>query len=278
MRHLVTIPAIWEYEQLLGSPEFREMEQYSDSFLKANSQALTPYRRKWTHDPFHQWSRQWEYPYVFNQITGFVSPAGVSRINVLDAGSGVTFFPYFVKSQIPGSSVECVDNDKRLVPIFDQVNRDWSAKVNFVVGDISSLPFEDASFDIIYSISVLEHTGNYASVVREFRRLLRGGGVLIITFDISVDGARDMRASDAQQLIEELRRTFPCDDNGSFNVSQAITRPDILTTKAISRRNKELLPWRNPVVATISTIYRRHLPRQFGYPNLTCLGYACVGA
>jgi SAM-dependent methyltransferase len=40
------------------------------------------------------------------------------------------------------------------------------------------LPFDDASFDIIYSANVLEHTVNPAGVLRECARVLRPGGII----------------------------------------------------------------------------------------------------
>jgi len=49
-------------------------------------------------------------------------------------------------------------------------------------GDLNSrLPFEDASFDYIVCVEGLEHIENPRQAVREFARLLRSGGRVIIT-------------------------------------------------------------------------------------------------
>jgi SAM-dependent methyltransferase len=43
-----------------------------------------------------------------------------------------------------------------------------------------SLPFDDASFDVVYSNNVLEHTANPAEVLREAVRVLKPGGTLYV--------------------------------------------------------------------------------------------------
>lgn len=65
---------------------------------------------------------------------------------------------------------------------------------HFVLGDITSTDFPDGFFDAVYAVSTLEHIGlrgrygisNYdpegdTKAVREIRRILRGGGRLIVT-------------------------------------------------------------------------------------------------
>lgn len=44
------------------------------------------------------------------------------------------------------------------------------------VGDAESLPFEDASFDIVYSWGVLHHSPDTPRAIREVHRVLRPGG------------------------------------------------------------------------------------------------------
>jgi ubiquinone/menaquinone biosynthesis C-methylase UbiE len=51
---------------------------------------------------------------------------------------------------------------------------DFSAAVG--VGDAERLPFDDNSFDIVYSWGVLHHSPNTANAIREVRRVLRPGG------------------------------------------------------------------------------------------------------
>jgi ubiquinone/menaquinone biosynthesis C-methylase UbiE len=50
----------------------------------------------------------------------------------------------------------------------------------FIHRDAESLPFDDRSFDVVYSNGVLHHTPNTATVVGEIYRVLRPGGRAII--------------------------------------------------------------------------------------------------
>lgn len=46
--------------------------------------------------------------------------------------------------------------------------------------DATALPYEDASFDVVYSYGVLHHIPNVATAVSEIYRVLRPGGLLVV--------------------------------------------------------------------------------------------------
>ena len=50
----------------------------------------------------------------------------------------------------------------------------------FVLHDAETLPFDDASFDVVYSNGVLHHTPNTKRAVSEIRRVLKPGGRAIV--------------------------------------------------------------------------------------------------
>jgi ubiquinone/menaquinone biosynthesis C-methylase UbiE len=50
----------------------------------------------------------------------------------------------------------------------------------FIHHDAEALPFDDGSFDVVYSNGVLHHTPNTVAVVREIHRVLRPGGRAIV--------------------------------------------------------------------------------------------------
>lgn len=53
-----------------------------------------------------------------------------------------------------------------------------SEKIILSYGDVTSLPFEDASFDIIFTVAAFEHIHGLDAALREMHRLLKPGGVV----------------------------------------------------------------------------------------------------
>jgi SAM-dependent methyltransferase len=50
-----------------------------------------------------------------------------------------------------------------------------------IAADVRELPFPDACFDSVVCIEVLEYLPDYVKALREFRRVLKDGGRLLIT-------------------------------------------------------------------------------------------------
>lgn len=192
------IPTAEAYASCVASPLFEDMERYSDAFLKWNRAHLLWYSIRWSEDPLNHPTRRWEYPYVYDRL------AGTKAQHLLDAGSGVTFFPYFLMESNPDLTVTCCDRDAYIGKLYNKINRNQARKVAFQQCNLSVLPFPDRTFDGIYCISVLEHTGNWEAIVQEFRRVLKPGGRLIVTFDVSLDGKQDIPVSAAEKLLSFL--------------------------------------------------------------------------
>lgn len=235
------IPLEDDYLMLLKSDSFKSMEKFSDAFLAKHVSHQT---RKWVKDPLHQWSRQWEYPYVYNKIKKISEKSG--EIEVLDAGSGITFFPYYLDDALSGLNIFCCDYDASLEGAFAKINLQENKDIRFSQGDLRSLSYKEESFDVIYCISVLEHTNEYECIIDEFHRLLKPGGSLIITFDVSLDGTRDIAVDEGVRLLEALINRFPCDSGFSLNLSSKALDADVLTTLKAGKIDSSLLPWKLP--------------------------------
>ena len=82
-----------------------------------------------------------------------------------------------------GARVQGLDFDHALlVAGRDQVPEEAAGKprVHLVCGDATCQPYADASFDLVFNNSLLEHVEDWRSVLRESARVLRPGGVLVV--------------------------------------------------------------------------------------------------
>ena len=112
--------------------------------------------------------RPWpEIEFLFKDISG--------NDKILDIGCGNgRFFPFF-RGKYLG-----IDNSERLL----ELARKKFPKANFQKADALNLPFNNESFDKIYSIAVLHHIPSKElrlRFLREAKRVLKPNGFLILT-------------------------------------------------------------------------------------------------
>jgi SAM-dependent methyltransferase len=94
---------------------------------------------------------------------------------VLDAGCGRSLFTE-IRSYWPFDIV-AADVDLDLLAS----RKAEFPGVRWVVGDAHPLPFRDAAFDGLFAGELIEHLPDPAAGMREFRRVLRPGGTLVLT-------------------------------------------------------------------------------------------------
>jgi 2-polyprenyl-3-methyl-5-hydroxy-6-metoxy-1,4-benzoquinol methylase len=125
-------------------------------------------------------------------------------------------------------------------------------KVKFEEGWLQKLPFGDDSFDAVCCISVLEHTSNYTEILEEFSRVLRPGGLLVLTFDLSLDGRFELPRAVAADLLSAVARMFVVP--AGIDLQKELARMEnperegILTTDHIRQTQPDLLPWKHPML------------------------------
>ena len=122
------VPGREAYHAVLNADEFHEIETYSNQFIYKHQSYLARYARKWVLDPLHQWSRQWEYPFVFNALKKANVEDGA---RILDAGSGISFFPFLIAQQLR-ATVTCCDVDPLLPTVYTAIGQQ-EAQVDFFV-------------------------------------------------------------------------------------------------------------------------------------------------
>lgn len=127
------------------------------------------------------------------------APAGIER--VLDAGSGaghtaLAFAPHVAE-------VVAVDLTEAMLAQGRGLARQRGlANITFQRADVERLPFPDASFDLVTSRYSAHHYPHPVAALREFARVLRPGGTLLLADVV----APDMPAPDTFLNTIELLR------------------------------------------------------------------------
>jgi SAM-dependent methyltransferase len=265
MRPTAGIPDRASVQALTEGKLFRELEAYSDAFLTRYRDALGSHARRWVSDPFHQWNRRWEYPFVFTRVKEHVDAIDEPRI--VDAGSGITFFPFYLARTL-GAQVVCVDAAPTLEGIYAKISASEDLPVSFHRADIRATSLPGASFDALYCVSVLEHTRNYGEIIEEFRRLLVPGGSAAITFDVAPDGDADISPTRSTQLLRWLHAAFGTSEPEPGDVAACMRNPHTWTTLTAAQIDPKQLPWTHPLVCVYRALRRGRLPARLGFTNL----------
>ncbi|RLA87465.1 MAG: hypothetical protein DRG40_00250 [Deltaproteobacteria bacterium] len=132
-------------------------------------------------------SANWEYIYVLKSILA------AKEKEVLDAGAGrgalqvhLANCGYKVSSCDLNYSVP-FHSGKDYRPAFFS---EYSAKIDFKIASLYNLPYDTETFDAAYSVSAFGKLENKALALKELLRVLRKGGILVLTFDITTEAKR----------------------------------------------------------------------------------------
>jgi 2-polyprenyl-6-hydroxyphenyl methylase/3-demethylubiquinone-9 3-methyltransferase len=98
------------------------------------------------------------------------------RERLLDVGCGIGLYSEFWHAR--GMDVTGVDIDADQVSYAAGRAREQGWNIRYQVASGERLPFRDASFDIVYANSLLEHVEQWESCLVEWVRMLAPGGLL----------------------------------------------------------------------------------------------------
>lgn len=138
-------------------------------------------------------SKQWEYLYALDAV-GRAAGAEEAQLRIADLGGGRgALAPYLAHR---GHRVEAFDLDFQWDAGGDasvEVRfRHWARTVGMRAsfGSLYNVPAADGTFDVVTCISVVEHVPYKEYALAEALRILRPGGLLILTFDFANDPER----------------------------------------------------------------------------------------
>lgn len=118
---------------------------------------------------------------------------------MLDIGTGPGLIPLDVCERIPGCTVVAVDLSRYMLRLAEahRAASPVGRRVELRLADAKALAFDSASFDAVFSNTILHHIADPRPFLREAWRVLRPGGVLLI---------RDLfRPPDERTLVELVR-------------------------------------------------------------------------
>ena len=120
---------------------------------------------------------------MFGQYFDLIPESELHGANVLDAGSGAG--RWAVQVALRGGHVTAVDIGESVYLAIENGRR---YGVRGVRADITALPFDDGSFDFVYSLGVLHHLEEPERGMAELVRVLRPGGRCLVYVYYALDG------------------------------------------------------------------------------------------
>ncbi len=128
----------------------------------------------------------------------------LSGKKVLDIGSGYGGGARRLVAEHGAGHVTCLN----IAPAENARNRKLTAeqgledRVSVVEGSFDHLPFEDASFDVVWSQDAILHAPDRGAVLSEVARVLKPGGDFIFTDPMQADGIED--TSSLQPIYDRI--------------------------------------------------------------------------
>ncbi len=101
---------------------------------------------------------------------------------MLDVGTGPGHLPLLVCEHVANASVVGIDLAEEMLKVAERhrVASPFAERIEFRRADAKGLDFADASFDAVFSNTILHHIPDPRPFLAETRRVLRPGGALLI--------------------------------------------------------------------------------------------------
>lgn len=140
----------------------------------------------------------------------FLAPLLQPGFDVLDAGCGPgTISAGIAETVYPGRVTGLDIAPARLHTAQKLAIGREIRNIGFVAADAYQLPFEDASFDVVFAHALLEHLSDPQQSLREFHRVTRPGGFVALcspdweALDLEPHSMRLGRAIEAYRVLQE---------------------------------------------------------------------------
>jgi ubiquinone/menaquinone biosynthesis C-methylase UbiE len=165
------------FEQCPSGPSRRELDCSCDTTVldaKAGYDLGADYYDDW------RWQKIWgkiERPFV-DGVLASLSPKRLSPPLILDVGVGTGSYLQHVHSKFGFKKCYGVDISRRMLAVAKSKLR---SPMILETGDARKLRFPDATFDVVLLCRVGSHIDDIHSVATEIHRVLRRGGLFVVT-------------------------------------------------------------------------------------------------
>jgi SAM-dependent methyltransferase len=147
--------------------------------LKNNVKKLGKFHSGWFQrifEPETYGIRAWEYGILLS----ILSDKCVENLKILDIGTGPSLLPEYLANL----KAEVISLDIK------EISKPWSKLVNypfkFIKADMCQMPFKDNQFDLVISISAIEHLDDWTktkTALKEMFRVTKNNGKIYLTTD-----------------------------------------------------------------------------------------------
>lgn len=141
------------------------------------------------------------------------------KIKILDAGCGDGVLTYLIRKK--GFKSFGLDISEEGIHFAKKIIND--EKINFSVGSLYNMPYEDNTFDVIFSSEVIEHLKHPELFLKEAKRILKNRGQLILSTPIKYTKHPLDKMHVQEWFVEDyslfINKYFP---NSSFYYSHSL--------------------------------------------------------
>lgn len=139
-----------------------------------------------------------------NNYLSFKSGIGfMKNVKVLDVGGGTghTHCSFF---QFP-ESIDYYLLDPNVRLLHDQLIRFYPKltylPMGHIIGNAESLPIKDKSFNVVLSISAIDHLNDYEKFISEAHRVLKDDGIILISSHLDIPSSKKDRTQNKSKVF-----------------------------------------------------------------------------
>jgi hypothetical protein len=223
-------------------PLFSELRTFADQFAAALGEGL-PCNYRWSRDPLSHWSRLYEYPYVLERFSELDLGPGQK---IASLGAGFTFFEFLLATKHLECEFFLFDFDPKNVRNLEYASSVLGLKnVVVIKKDITTFGRGEHAFDVLFSISVLEHLPDPLLAPPSMANICHADSKLILTFDYSRDAKSQVHHPKMLHLFRELQKHFVIADADDFAAALTNGIGNEATLRAMVRQGLARGPWKN---------------------------------